>query len=118
MENLTFDQLPQAISRIQEKLDNIEDLLKEGKVDKQQPADEILNITQAAAFLKLSVPTIYGRVCRHQIPVYKQGKRLYFYKKELEEWIRAGRKKTFQEIRQEAEERMRTIRRDSNRGRL
>lgn len=117
MENLTFDQLPQAISRIQEKLDAIEDLLKIGKQE-NQAADEILNITQAAAFLKLSVATIYGRVCRHQIPVYKQGKRLYFYKKELEEWIKSGRKKSFQEIRQEAEERMKTIRRDSIRGRL
>jgi excisionase family DNA binding protein len=105
MEPLTFDQLPQAISSIHEKLDAIKDLLKE-RSEESQNKEEILNISQAAALLNLSVPTIYGRVCRHQIPVYKQGKRLYFYKSELEDWIKSGKKKTMDELRQDVEERI------------
>lgn len=105
MEPLTFDQLPQAIAKIREKLEAIENLLANEKTESKFK-DEILNISQAAAFLNLSVPTIYGRVCKHQIPVYKQGKRLYFYKSELEEWIKSGKKKTMEELLQEAEDRI------------
>jgi excisionase family DNA binding protein len=103
MEAITFDQLPQAVSRLHEKLDNIELLLRE--VNHHSPeADELLTIAQAAKFLHLSTPTIYGKVSRNEIPVNKQGKRLYFYKSELAEWIKSGRKKTYGEIKQEAEE--------------
>jgi excisionase family DNA binding protein len=61
-------------------------------------ADEILTIKEAAILLSLSVPTIYGLVSRSEIPVNKQGKRLYFSKHELIAWIKTGRKKTGAEI--------------------
>ena len=103
METITFEQLPQAVSRLHEKLDNFEQLLREVNYSSPE-ADELLTIAQAAKFLNLSTPTIYGKVSRNEIPVNKQGKRLYFYKSELAEWIKSGRKKTFAEIKQEAEE--------------
>lgn len=103
MEPFTFDQLPQAVSRLHERLSNIEQLLLQANHHSPE-TDELLTITQAARFLNLSVPTIYGKVSRKDIPVNKQGKRLYFYKSELVEWVKAGRKKTVSEIRQEAEQ--------------
>ena len=103
MEPLTFDQLPQAVSQLHEKLSNIEQLLLQANHHLPE-TDELLTITQAAKFLNLSVPTIYGKVSRKDIPVNKQGKRLYFYKSELADWVKAGRKKTISEIRQEAEQ--------------
>ena len=103
MEPLTFEQLPQAVSLLHDKLNNIELLLREGN-NQPSPADELLSISEAARFLNLSVPTLYGKVSRKEIPVNKQGKRLYFYKSELAAWIKAGRKKTVMEIRQEAEQ--------------
>ncbi len=60
--------------------------------------DELLTIQQAAEILKLSVPTIYGLVSRTEIPHAKKGKRLYFSKQELLDWVKAGRKKTNAEI--------------------
>lgn len=66
--------------------------------------EEILTIKEAAALLSLSVPTIYGLVSRAEIPVNKQGKRLYFSKQELIAWIKAGRKKTSAEIAEQASE--------------
>lgn len=66
-------------------------------------ADEVLTIKQAAQLLCLSVPTIYGLVHRSEIPVSKRGKRLYFSKVELTQWIKDGRKKTTKEIATEAE---------------
>jgi len=101
METLTFDQLPQAVSKLQDKLESIEQLLLH---QHEQPSghEELLTISNAAKFLNLSVPTIYSKVCRKEIPVNKRGKRLYFYRSELTEWIKSGRKKTAEEIREEA----------------
>jgi len=98
---LTFDQLPEAVSKIHDKLDNIERLLlqEHGQPPEQ---DEIMPVTKAAVFLDLAVPTVYSKVCRKEIPVNKRGKRLYFYRSELTEWIKSGRKKTGDEIREEA----------------
>lgn len=100
-EIFTFDQLPEAVSRIHEKLDNIEQILlqQQGQTLEQ---DEIMPVTKAAIFLDMAVPTVYSKVCRKEIPVNKRGKRLYFYRSELMEWIKSGRKKTADEIRQDA----------------
>lgn len=100
MENLTFDQLPQAMRLLHEKMDRLELLLAEKH--SPQDAEAILNVTEAAAFLHLSVSTLYVKVCRREVPYNKQGKRLYFYKSELDEWVRKGRKKTASEIQEEA----------------
>jgi excisionase family DNA binding protein len=98
MDTITFDKLPEAISQLLEKVGNIENLL----TGQQQDAgrEELFTITQAAKFLDLVVPTLYSKVSRKEIPVNKQGKRLYFYKSELEEWIKKGRKQTFNELRE------------------
>jgi len=98
MDILTFDKLPEAVSQLLEKVSHIESLLTG---QQQQPGkDELFTITQAAKFLNLAVPTLYSKVSRKEIPVNKQGKRLYFYKSELEEWIKRGRKHTFSELRE------------------
>ncbi|RDC64612.1 helix-turn-helix domain-containing protein [Adhaeribacter pallidiroseus] len=67
--------------------------------------DENLTIQQAATFLNLAVPTIYGMVSRQEIPFSKPGKskRLYFSKKDLTDFIKSGRRKTIAEIGQEAD---------------
>jgi excisionase family DNA binding protein len=101
METLTFDQVPQAVSKLHDKLESIEQLLLQQH--EQLPGqEELLTISQAAKFLNLSVPTIYSKVCRKELPVNKQGKRLYFYRSELTEWVKSGRRKTADEIRDEA----------------
>ena len=95
----TFEELPQAISVLHEKVDCIKDLLLENRLQNpQRPRDDLLTIRQAAEFLSLSVPTLYTKVSRKEIPVNKRGKRLYFSMLELSEWVRSGRKKTTEEI--------------------
>lgn len=101
MEQITFEQLPAAVSSLYQKVENIERLLQE-KEEVSQEADQLLSIQQAAELLKLSVPTLYGLVSRSALPVSKKGKRLYFSKQELTDWVKAGRKKTQAEIQAEA----------------
>lgn len=100
--DITFEQLPKAVSQLFSKLEDIEKLLQENRCETQVEADELLTIQQAANFLSLAVPTIYGLVSRSEIPVSKKGKRLYFSKHELTGWIKGGRKRTHVEIAEEA----------------
>jgi excisionase family DNA binding protein len=100
MEQYSFDQLPRAVSELHQKLDSIQDLLLESRQPVPQ-AIELMTISQAADFLNLSVQTLYGKVCHREIPVSKKGKRLYFYRSELEEWIKSGKKKTMSELREQ-----------------
>lgn len=103
MEKITFDNLPAAISKLLDKVDNIENLLLEIKSLPQPDRDQFLTIQEASRFLHLSVPTLYGKVQNGSIPVCKREKRLYFSQKDLTEWIIQGRIKTIQELRKEAD---------------
>ncbi|WP_258138105.1 helix-turn-helix domain-containing protein [Mucilaginibacter phenanthrenivorans] len=100
MEILTFDQLPKAVSELLEKVSKIENILSQEN-NIEQDIESPISIQQASAFLNLSISTLYGKVCRREIPVSKQGKRLYFSRSELIEWIKAGRKRTTAEVRSE-----------------
>ncbi|WP_347049169.1 helix-turn-helix domain-containing protein [Flavobacterium olei] len=54
------------------------------------PDPEFLTILQASKLVDLSVATIYSKVCRNEIPVNKHGKKLYFIKSELLDWIKSA----------------------------
>ena len=69
----------------------------------QLESEQLLTIQQAGELLNLSVATLYGYTQRAEIPVCKKAKRLYFSKKDLLEWIKQGRKKTVEELKNEAE---------------
>lgn len=70
--------------------------------------DEFLTVKETAAFLKLSVPTIYGLINKGQLPVMKRSKRCYFFKNDLVNYLKEGRRKTTSEIEQEAEKHIST----------
>lgn len=65
-------------------------------------SDELLTVQDAAKFLTLSVPTIYGLIAKNELPVMKRSKRCYFSKTELVDYIKQGRKKTVEETEKEA----------------
>lgn len=90
----TFEELPQAISTLHDKVDSIKDLLLKSKPAQSPETSDLMTVEQAAIFLSLSVPTIYTKVSRKELPVNKRGKRLYFSKEELCAWIKAGKKAT------------------------
>lgn len=71
----------------------------------QESQDEsvVFDIDEAAKYLRLTKQTMYSYVHRNQIINYKGGKRVYFRKKDLDAWIERGRRKTQDEIKEEAE---------------
>jgi excisionase family DNA binding protein len=74
--------------------------------NEQPPTDQpeqFLTIQQAAEFLSLTVPTMYSKVSKGELPVMKRSKRLYFSRLELLNYIKTGRKLTNAEIEAEAD---------------
>lgn len=103
METITFNELPAAVKNLAFEISEIKRLLLQKETTPQPEQEKLLTVQEAAKFLSLSVPTIYGLVHHAEIPVNKRGKRLYFSKQELTAWIKAGRKKTNDEISKEVE---------------
>ena len=103
-QDLTFDLLPKAVTQLTNEVSELKRLIIENQEQTlaEQP-EQLLTIKEAAQFLKLTVPTIYSKVSKGELPVMKRGKRLYFSNTELMEYIKEGRKKSNAEIEQEAE---------------
>lgn len=84
----------------------LKDALKETLGEKlsalKEQLPEILDVQQAAKFLKLKLATLYEKTSRKLIPHFKKGNKLYFHLSELQEWINKGKVKTFEEIENEA----------------
>lgn len=99
---ITFENLPKAVSNLTQELSEIKRLLLAQNSPSSGSQDELLTIQQAGELLSLSVPTLYGYVQRKEIPVSKRGKRLYFSKLELTEWVKNGRIRTTSELGSEA----------------
>lgn len=91
-----------------EKINSIEHLLLEikhsqsGTINSKSYDVGFMNVTQVAEYLSLAKPTIYALVHKMKIPNYKQGKRLYFKKADIDQWLTKSRRKTREEIEQEA----------------
>ena len=82
---------------IDSRLSNIEKLLLDiyGGTHIKPPdndSNSLLTVDQAAAMLHLSVATIYGLLHRRQIASLKRGRRVYFKKEDLLQYLEDGRR--------------------------
>ncbi len=102
MQNLVFTQL--SIPEVKQLFrDELENFFAEKQIGaKLNETDEVSGIDLAIELTGLAKPTIYGLVSERKIPHSKQGKRLYFSRQELLEWIKDGKRKTQAEIKIEA----------------
>lgn len=66
------------------------------------PAMDIMEIDEASDFLGYKKATIYEYVSKRKIPFFKKNRKLYFSKTDLTEWIKEGRVKTFNELKEDA----------------
>lgn len=90
------------ISSISERVTaNILKAVQNNNPTTEQP-EQLLTIQEAAEFLSLTVPTMYSKVSKGELPVMKRSKRLYFSRTELLEYLKDGRKKSNAEIEAEA----------------
>ena len=60
--------------------------------------ENFLNIDEAAKFLGIQRSTLYKYTCFKIVPHYKPGKKLYFVKSELIDWVKNSPVRTIDEI--------------------
>jgi excisionase family DNA binding protein len=72
----------------------------------QKPIPERMNLPDAAQYLGVSKGRMYKYTHTRTIPFHKLGKRIFFYTKELDDWLKetAPRYKSRLEIEREASE--------------
>lgn len=80
----------------------IREIMTEGISRQVDSLPEILDVKQAAKFLRLKLTTLYEKTSRKLIPHFKKGNKLYFHLAELQQWIKEGKVKTMGEIEGEA----------------
>ena len=104
---LTFDKLPEAVTMLSKEVSELKRLLIEKQEQPTTHSEHLLTIDEIAELLHLAKPTIYSKVSKNELPgVMKQGKRLYFDRQIIIDWIKAGRKKSNAETEQSLKEYM------------
>lgn len=98
---ITFDTMPKFLAQMYTRLERMEDLLLERSTPKKVQSD-LLTITEASEMLNLSIPTIYSKVSRRELPHQKKGKKLYFSREELLSFVKEGKRLTTDEIKLQA----------------
>jgi excisionase family DNA binding protein len=93
----TFDQIPNILKRIEDRLDKIEEILLD-RIQNELTDIEFIGAMEACKILKISLPTLYSKVSLREVPFYKKGNRLHFSKAELLEWIQEGKKSSLADI--------------------
>ena len=87
-------------------IEMIEKKLNEIKVI-QKP---IMSVDELAVYLDLSPSYIRKMTHNREIPYYKpNGKKLYFNKEEIDEWVLSSRVMTNEELRREARKRVKSL---------
>ena len=71
-----------------------------------EPSDEMLPATEAAAFIGDALPTFYGRTSRGEIATYGSGKRIFIKKSELLAWKQKQRTLSTEQIQEEVAKKM------------
>lgn len=86
-------------TEILQKLNSIEQKLSEQTLLQK----EMLNPEEAARYLNVSRSYLYKMTSRRVIPHYcPNGKKLFFKRTEIDEWLQANRKKTRKETESDA----------------
>ena len=107
---LKFDDMENPFELILNRLNAIEELLRtlmkndKGAVVLTASIPNVINLNQAAEYVSLSKSTMYKKTAERTIPHFKQGKKLYFKRSELDDWLTAQKISTHAEIEKEADE--------------
>lgn len=97
MEPFSFNELPEVVRLLFEKVESIEQILQTFK-PAEAGSEDLLNLEEAAKFLKISEASLYTKVSRKEVPFSKPGKRLYFSRAALQQWVIDASYKTAKDI--------------------
>lgn len=101
-----FEQLAEQLATLQE---SVNLLLKEKQTIPQEE-NQWLSVEDLMKYdpSKPAKATIYGWVHYKSIPFFKKGKRIFFRRDQIDEWLNSNRKQTAVEIEHTAEDRIKS----------
>lgn len=90
---VSFDDIPEMMSDLLEQMRVLTDRVKRLETPEGRPRTtsgrEVLTTIEVANLLKVARITVYRMANRGDIPCYKSGKNLMFYRDEILEWVDA-----------------------------
>lgn len=104
MQQLPFEQLPQAVAMLIKEVKEMKSLLQSSNQMKVEPAHQWFNLEELCAYLpdRPAKQTVYGWIGKNAIPYHKKGKKLQFSKSEIDQWLLADQRQTLVQIRAQA----------------
>jgi excisionase family DNA binding protein len=98
---LKSDSAGTIVQGIQSVLDELSVIKKSLSIDQAGP----LGIKEAARYLKMSTQSIYKEAEKGSIPHYQEsrGSRIFFYKEELDSWVKSKKRISKKEILEDAD---------------
>ena len=103
--NITFEDLPKAMSWLMDKLNELDSKI-DGLNNQNQsvPTEQWMNLKELCDYIPShpAEQTVYGWTSCHLIPFHKRGKRIMFLKSEIDEWLHAGKIKSDKNLEDEA----------------
>jgi excisionase family DNA binding protein len=85
---------------IADRLERIENILLQLRPETKivETENQILTLKKLCEYVDMAPASIYKRTSDRSIPHYKLGKKLYFKKDEIDEWMVSNKVKTRKEI--------------------
>jgi len=107
MEKISFEQLPEMVALLLEKVNRLESLLT-GNREEGIIIKEMLTIEEAVAYTGVSKSWLYKMTMRGDLPTYRPGgKRIYLKRSELNDWMSSQRTSSNSEIEEKAKDYLR-----------
>lgn len=102
--NISFNDMPQALAYLIDKVEKIETLLGTQTATAVEPADRWFNLQELCDYLpdRPAKQTVYGWIGQHTIPFHKKGKKLQFLKSEIDAWLLEDQRQTLVQVRAQA----------------
>jgi excisionase family DNA binding protein len=90
LQSLTLEQVPSFLVSLSQDISYIKDNLQ--KPAGAESIEPPIDVQEATDFVRLeNVQTMYRMVREGRVPFHKRGSRLFFYKSELNSWIRGAK---------------------------
>jgi excisionase family DNA binding protein len=107
MEKIVLTNVPidELIDRIVERLASSNQVLN--KSQEESDVKEYLSIEEASKLIGLAISTIYSLTHRNEIPHIKKGKKLWFKRSELLQWLDSGHVESQEDLEAKAMEDLR-----------
>lgn len=98
---MSFEEIYEVLKTIKSNLEEI----KNQPTRIQRESDRWLNLKEFCEYHpdKPAGQTVYGWTSNRTVPHYTKGKKVYFLKSEIDEWLKAGRKRTKMEMEYDAD---------------